>query len=118
MNEDDEEVGIAGLYVTDAEIIRRLGFGLKKGYRIIHELDRPRPHRRRYPQPDPLFANRRFWPAVYQWHLDYHLTRAPAEPHHAPSEQPRWMEQLDAYTTPKTSKAGRPGHPRPELAAS
>jgi hypothetical protein len=101
----------ATLYITDAELIRRLGYSPKRGYRVLKSLDRGIPQMRRYPQPDPLFCNRRFWPAVLQWHMDYHHARAPIEPHGAPSVQPRWQENFDA----PPDKARRPEHARAAL---
>jgi len=98
------------LYVTDAEIIRRWGMSLKRGYRVLKQLDRPNPGRRRFPQPDPLFCNRRYWPAVLQWHNDYHRVRTEAE---APSVQPMWQENFDE---PATGKARKSERARPELA--
>lgn len=97
VEENEQDEGAVGLYVTDAEIIRRLGFGLKRGYRIIKQLEQPNRARRPYPQPDPLFCNRRFWPEVWQWHLDYHRVGA-GTPQLAPSDQPRWQENFDAPT--------------------
>lgn len=75
--EEDRVSGLKmGLYVTDREIIRRLGFGKTRGYQILHELAVERPGRRHYPPKDRLFCGRRFWPAVLQWHMDYHAVRA------------------------------------------
>lgn len=85
----------AGLYVTDAQIIRKWGFSLKTGYRIMHQLEQPNRARRPYPQRDPLFGNRRFLPEVVQWHLDYHRVGV-GTPQLAPSDQPRWQENFDA----------------------
>jgi hypothetical protein len=53
------------LFVTDAELIRRLGLPDKIGRAAIQELDRSsRAGRSRFPQKDPLFGHRRFYPAV------------------------------------------------------
>jgi hypothetical protein len=81
-----------GLYLSDRQIIRRLGFGEKFGRRVLHELSKAHPGRARYPQKDPLFGNRRFWPAVLKWHMDYH--RVMAEQHNVST--PRWQENFDA----------------------
>lgn len=107
MSEEPDQIdneGGAGLYVTDAEIIRRLGFGLKRGYRLIKQLEQPNPARRPYPQPDALFCGRRFWPEVLQWHLDYHRVGA-VTPQLAPSDQPRWQENFDA--SPREARPAR-----------
>lgn len=58
-------------FVTDAELIRRLGLPEKVGRVALRELDKASKARRSFPQPDPLFGNRRFWPAVKEWLLDY-----------------------------------------------
>lgn len=96
-----------GLYVTDAQIIKKLGFGLKTGYRILEQVQVPNPARRPYPQRDKMFGNRRFWPEVLQWHLDYHRVGA-GVPQLAPSDQPRWQENFDA----PTRETGRTRHAR------
>jgi hypothetical protein len=49
-----------GLFVTDAELIRRLGVPEKTARAAIRELER----RPGFPRKDPLFGDRRFWPAV------------------------------------------------------
>jgi hypothetical protein len=54
------------LFVTDAEIIRRLGVSQPVGYRALHELDR-RHALSGFPQKDPLWGNRRLWPKVVKW---------------------------------------------------
>jgi len=48
------------LFVTDSEIIRRLGVPEKAARAAIQELDR----HRAFPPKDPLMGNRRYWPAV------------------------------------------------------
>ena len=99
-----------GLYVTEAELIRRLGYSEKRGRRLLKSLAKGIPQMRPYPQPDPLFCHRRFWPAVLQWHMDYH--RVAGGPPLAPTVQPRWQENFDA----PTGKTKRPEHTRPALA--
>ena len=101
-----------GLYLTDREIIRRLGFGKTRGYQILHELDVERPGRRRYPQREPMFCRRRFWPAVLQWHMDYHLGQAtnsettvsPSETTIAPSDLPERSPQSPNTNAPNKSR--------------
>lgn len=87
------------LYVTGKEIARRFGFGEKFGYRVLRRLARGVPNMRPYPQPDPMFDDRWFWPEVLQWHLDYHRVRAGASPRIAPDGQPRWEENFNALTS-------------------
>jgi len=106
-----EDNDFVGLYVTDCEIIRRLGYGEKRGYRILHVLDRGIPGFRSYPQKDKLFAGRRFWPDVLQWHMDYHRVRRPSEA--GVTTQPRWEENFDV---PPSRKARQSSNARPSMA--
>jgi hypothetical protein len=53
------------LFVTDAELIRRLGVPEKIAHAAIHVLDRTRDSG--FPQKKALWGNRRYWPAVKQW---------------------------------------------------
>lgn len=55
------------LYITDAELIRRVG-PEKVTREAIHELDRNKYSG--FPQKDKLFGGRRYWPAVKAW-LDH-----------------------------------------------
>lgn len=50
------------LYVTDAELIRRMGVPEKIARQAIAVLDRD--PRRGFPQKQALWGNRRYWPAV------------------------------------------------------
>ena len=50
------------LYVTDAELIRRLGVPEKVARAAIYALDRDRGSG--FPQKKALWGNRRYWPAV------------------------------------------------------
>jgi hypothetical protein len=50
------------LFVTDAELIRRMGVPEKVARAAIHVLDRDRSSG--FPQKKALFGNRRYWPAV------------------------------------------------------
>lgn len=53
------------LYITDAELIRRLGVPEKIARLAIKELDRQRTG---FPQKSPLWGGkRRYWPAVKAW---------------------------------------------------
>lgn len=55
-----------GLFVTDAELLRRLGVPEKKGYQALGMLDEN--HKSNgFPQPDPLWGSRRYYPAVRAW---------------------------------------------------
>ena len=48
------------LYVTDTEMLRRIGISEKIGRTAIRELEK----RQVFPVKDPLFGNKRYWPAV------------------------------------------------------
>jgi hypothetical protein len=48
------------LFVTDAEMLRRIGISEKIGRIAIRELEK----RLLFPPKDPLFGNKRYWPAV------------------------------------------------------
>jgi len=50
------------LWVTDAEMIRRLGVPEKIARQVIHSLDANRLSG--FPQKSRLWGNRRYWPAV------------------------------------------------------
>lgn len=51
------------LFVTDAELIRRLGVGEKTARVAISELER----RSGFPKKDKLFGDKRYWPAVVEY---------------------------------------------------
>lgn len=55
------------LYLTDAELIRRLGVPDKVLRPMLPNLER----KLGFPPKQPLFGGRRYWPAVKQW-LDKH----------------------------------------------
>lgn len=85
-----------GLYLPDCEIARRLGFGRKKWYELVKFLEtKGIPNMRPYPRKDPLFGDKRYWPAVKQWHDDYHRVRGGGQPPALPSGEPRWQENFD-----------------------
>jgi hypothetical protein len=48
------------LFVSDAEMLRRIGISDKIGRIAIRELEK----RQVFPPKDPLFGNKRYWPAV------------------------------------------------------
>ena len=50
------------LWVTDAELIRRMGVPEKIARDALHVLDRDRT--KGFPQKQALWGNRRYWPAV------------------------------------------------------
>jgi hypothetical protein len=55
----------ATLYITDAELIRRLGVPEKIARQAIKEMDAKRDSG--FPQKSRLWGDRRYWPAVKAW---------------------------------------------------
>ena len=53
------------LFVTDAELIRRIGVPEKIARVAIHALDRDKGSG--FPQKQALWGKRRYWPAVRAW---------------------------------------------------
>lgn len=53
------------LFVTDAELILRIGVPEKIARAALHVLDREK--HRGFPQKQAVWGNRRYWPAVKQW---------------------------------------------------
>ena len=49
------------LYVTDAQLIRRMGIPEKKARAILHDLATKHPA---FPKPQQIANGRRYWPAV------------------------------------------------------
>lgn len=52
------------LYVTDAEIVERMGVPGRLGWALIREFNDKHPT---FPKKDKLFGDRRYWPAVRAW---------------------------------------------------
>jgi hypothetical protein len=75
-------------FVTDAELIRRLGLPEKVGRVALRELDKASKARRPFPKPDPLF-----WPAVKLWFLDYKCPSA-ARAHRVGEALVPWEEHF------------------------
>lgn len=50
------------LYITDAELIRRMGVPEKTARQVIRALDADL--KSGFPRKDPFFGGRRYWPAV------------------------------------------------------
>lgn len=59
--EADEAPARDGLWVTDAEIIRRLGVSEKVGYAAIHRLEKSGLG---FPEKQKTWGKKRYWPAV------------------------------------------------------
>jgi hypothetical protein len=62
------------LFVTDAEIIRRLGVSEKVGYAAIHRLEKSGLD---FPEKQRVWGKKRWWPAVLAWfddHYGFHPT--------------------------------------------
>jgi hypothetical protein len=85
-----------GLFVSDVELYRRLGVGPRTGRIAVRSLQH-----NGFPPKDPLFGNKRYWPAVLAF-LDDRYQYA------APSGGLTWTENFDV-----------PRHrPRPKLEAT
>jgi hypothetical protein len=97
--------------VTDAEIIRRLKLPEKVGRRVLRELDKQLPNRARFPQKDPLFGDRRFWPAIEK----YLKVRYGVEGPQPVSTAPTWQENFDAPRKAAVA-TGRNPSARPDMA--
>src|SRR5258707_6436254 len=90
-----------GLFVSDVELYRRLGVGPGTGRIAVRSLEY-----NGFPKKDPLFGNKRYWPAVRAF-LDDHYIRRSAR-NAAPSRSRTWTENFDAART----------RPRPKLEAT
>jgi hypothetical protein len=76
-----------GLFVTDAELIRRLGVPEKIARGALRALDNMGGRHSGFPQKNKLWGNRRYWPAVRQYFdAQYGVARRSAEvaPRHIP----------------------------------
>lgn len=62
MSDTLEPEGRDTLYITDEELIRRLGVPRKAARAALHMFDRDLT--KGFPQKQKLFGNRRYWPAV------------------------------------------------------
>jgi len=97
------------LFVTDSELIRRLGVPEKVGRVALQDLDRFHPGRPQFPQKDPLFGGRRFWPAVEKYLMLRHgVTGTPSF-----MAAPQWQEKHDE--TFKAGEAGTSGDARSRM---
>lgn len=61
----DETAATKALYITDAELIRRIGVPEKIARGTIKSLDNNGASG--FPKKQPLFGNRRYWPAVKRY---------------------------------------------------
>ncbi len=87
-----------GLFVSDVELYRRLGVGPRTGRIAVRSLQH-----NGFPPKDPLFGNKRYWPAVRAFLDDRYIHGLPT-----PSAGRTWTENCD---TPRT-------RPRPKLEAA
>ncbi len=62
MTDTLEQDGKETLYITDEELIRRLGAPRKAARAALHMFDHDRS--KGFPQKQALWGNRRYWPAV------------------------------------------------------
>jgi hypothetical protein len=96
------------LYVTDAELIRRLGVPDKNGRAAIQELEKIHPGRPPFPQRDPLFGGRRYWPAVEKYFMLRNGVMGDSF-----IAAPQWQEKRNA--TPEAGEAGTSGNARSRM---
>jgi hypothetical protein len=66
------------LFVTDAEMIRRIGIPVKIARAAIRALDENPDSR--FPKKIALWGNRRYWPAVEVWFQEQHDLETGPEP--------------------------------------
>jgi|GEM_PF-3337770 len=66
------------LFVTDAEMIRRIGVPEKIARAAIRALDEN--PRSRFPRKSALWGNKRYWPAVEVWFQEQHDLETGPEP--------------------------------------
>jgi hypothetical protein len=66
------------LFVTDAEMIRRIGLPEKIARAAIRALDENPSSR--FPKKSTIWGNRRYWPAVEVWFQEYHDLQTGPEP--------------------------------------
>ena len=59
--DNEQQPARDGLWVTDAEIIRRLGVSEKTGYAAIHRLEKSSLG---FPEKQRVWGKKRYWPAV------------------------------------------------------
>jgi hypothetical protein len=76
-------------FVTEGQLAKRLGLTLE-----VLKTALPAAAREGFPQPDGLFGNRRYWPAVCAW-LDRRYGLAQDEPKtpYPPDEQEPWRRK-------------------------
>lgn len=80
-----------GLFLSDRQIIKKLGVSFPVGYRALRMLDQRRggvP----FPQKQAIFGGRRYWPAVVRW-LNLFCGAERAEPGQMPQTS---IENWDA----------------------
>lgn len=98
------------LFITDAELIRRLGVPTKVGRAALHELEMRRPGQMLFPLKDPLFGGRRFWPAVERYLM---LRHGLGDGMRLAAPQWQWQEKADA--SPEAGPTGESRNPRLDL---
>lgn len=85
------------LFVSDAELYRRLGVGPRTGRIAVSALERSG----QLPKKDPLFGNKRYWPAVVAKLNDRYVHEtSPINPRPV-YQQRRREEDLDTWEAPK-----------------
>jgi hypothetical protein len=98
------------LFITDAELIRRLGVPEKIARQAIFMLDRNR--KSGFSKKEPLWGKRRYWPAVRAW---FDRTRIGIFSQGLPrrSNEIPWKENFDAPAMRRPRRFGRSHEPCP-----
>jgi hypothetical protein len=90
------------LWITDAEMIRRLGVPEKIAREALRMLDAQRCG---FPRKEKFWGDRRYWPAVHRWFDERYGGPAPASatPPYVPRHRPRpKLEAAKRRLTPRT----------------
>src|SRR5688572_27450908 len=91
------------LFVTDAEIRRRLGIPEKRWRQVKRDLDKRKPGRRPFPPKQAMFGGRRWWPDVYAYFNDI----AASEGSNATSQPTREDRDPRPEVAPPKGRLGR-----------
>lgn len=84
------------LFVTEAQCAERLGLSLEQFKSALPALNRGG-----FPMPDPLLANRRYWPAVWAWcDRRYGIGGDHMHSPYPPDEQEPWKNKRGVTAPP------------------
>ncbi len=97
LKEDRAERLETGLFISDAELFRRLGVGSKTGRLAVSALDNLG-----FPRKDALFGNKRYWPAVREFLDRYYGLSEPRISRPQPqTDLPQWRRRKAVSRTPE-----------------